>query len=300
VRVPASSANLGPGYDSFGLALGIHNSFSAEDSAEWSVSMTGEGVETLAGDESNAVVQAMHQVFAEAGETGRTASVTCANQIPLGQGLGSSAAAIVGGMLLADAMCEGRVGQDRLFEMAAEMEGHPDNVAAALLGGMTVSWPGEKPSCATVGPACGLAVVLVLSDESLSTPDSRHLLPNEVPHADAARNTAWSGALVAGMALGRADLIAQGLHDCIHEPYRTEAIPDLPRVREALTEAGALGAVLSGAGPAVIGLVCGEDDDAALAAARAIADRAADGIADIDGRLPPRAWSIERGGPEAG
>jgi homoserine kinase len=202
-------------------------------------------------------------------------------------------------MLLADAMCDAPLGRERIFEMATEVEGHPDNVAAVLLGGMTVSWTGDRMRCASVGPACGLAAVLVFSDEPLATTDSRHLLPESVPHADAARNTAWSGVLAAGMALGDPDLIAQGLHDCIHEPYRAEAIPDLAHVRDALVDAGALGAVLSGAGPAVMGLVHGEDDDAALDAARAVARRAHEGVAAIGGRRLPQACGIERHAPLA-
>lgn len=300
VRVPASSANLGPGYDSFGLALALHSCFSAEEADDWSVEIAGEGAETLARDEDNQVVRAMSRVFAEAGEPDRRAHIECVNEIPFGQGLGSSASAIVGGMLLADAVCDSPVGRERLFEMASEMEGHPDNVAAALLGGMTVSWTSDRPRCASVGPACGLAVVFVLADEPLATPDSRHLLPSEVPHADAARNSAWSGVLVAGMSLGAPDLIAQGLHDCIHEPYRAEAVPDLREVRDALIGAGALGAVLSGAGPAVIGLVHGEGDAAALEAAREVAENAGTALAGLEGRSLPQACGIERHAPVAG
>jgi homoserine kinase len=179
------------------------------------------------------------------------------------------------------------------------MDGHPDNVAASLLGGMTVSWTGERLRCAAIGPASGLATVIVPASAPLATPESRHLLPAEVPHRDAARNSAWSGVLVAGMTLGDPELIAEGLRDCIHEPYRAQAVPDLDEVRSALVEAGALGGALSGAGPAVVGLVHGEDDESALELAREVAREASGAIQAMPDRDAPRALGIERTAPVA-
>jgi homoserine kinase len=164
---------------------------------------------------------------------------------------------------------------------------------------MTVAWTGERIRCAAIGPASGLAAVVVPAAEPLATPDSRHLLPAEVPHADAARNSAWSGVLVAGMTLGDPELIAEGMRDCIHEPYRAQAVSDLGDVRSALVEAGALGGVLSGAGPAVVGLVHGEDDASALELAHDVASRASRPIEALPGRDAPRACGIERHAPAA-
>jgi homoserine kinase len=298
VRVPATSANLGPGYDSFGLALGMFNQFSAEPADEWAVEVVGEGKDVLGTGPTNKVAVAMRAAFAESGEPDRTARVFCVNKIPLGHGLGSSAAAIVGGLLLADAMAEVPLGRNRVFEMAAEMEGHPDNAAAALFGGLAISWRDESgdPRCATIDPACGLAAVIVMATEPLSTSEARMLLPAEIPHADAAFSASRAGLLAAGMTLGRSDLVAAGLHDRIHEPYREHAVPDLESVRDALLDAGALGATLSGAGPTVIGLVDAESDDEAFAVARAVAERAGRTLRDSDARLEPRVVPIERSG----
>lgn len=296
VSVPATSANLGPGYDSFGLALGLHNRFSAQPAEEWAVEIVGEGSDMLATDGSNRVARAMARVFEENGEPQRRAHIFCVNRIPPGRGLGSSAAALVGGMLLADALCDVPLGKHRMFEMATEMEGHPDNVAAALFGGLTLSWSDAGPRCVTVEPRGGVAAVVVVGEGSLPTEESRALLPAVVPHADAAFNAARAGLLVAGLALGRGDLLAPGLADKLHQQYRVPAIPDFDEVRLVLLDAGAVGVVLSGAGPSLIGLVPGADDDAAYLAARDIAARAESGIAELEGRRAPLALRIDRTG----
>ncbi|MDP2183492.1 MAG: homoserine kinase [Actinomycetota bacterium] len=296
VSVPATSANLGPGYDSFGLALGLHNRFSAQPAEEWAVEIVGEGSDVLATDGTNRVARAMARVFQENGEPGRCAHIFCVNRIPPGRGLGSSAAALVGGMLLADALSEVPLGKHRIFEMATEMEGHPDNAAAALFGGLTLSWDDDGPRCVMVEPRGGLAVVVVTGANSLPTEESRALLPQSVPHADAAFNAARAGLLVAGLVLGREDLLAPGLADRLHQQYRAMAIPDFDAVRTVLLDAGAAGVVLSGAGPALIGLVAGTDDDAAFLAAREVARRAEGGIAALAERGTPAALRIDRAG----
>lgn len=299
VSVPATSANLGPGYDSFGLALGLHNRFSAQPAEEWAVEIVGEGSDVLATDGTNRVALAMARVFAENGEQGRCAHIFCVNRIPPGRGLGSSAAALVGGMLLADSLSEVPLGKNRIFEMATEMEGHPDNVAAALFGGLTLSWHEDGPRCVMVEPRGGLAAVVVVGGSPLPTTESRALLPPTVPHTDAAFNAARAGLLVAGLALGREDLLAPGLADRLHQQYRAVAIPDFYAVRTVLLDAGAAGVVLSGAGPALIGLVSGADDAAAYMAAREVAARAEPGIAELPGRGAPAALRIDRTGAVA-
>ncbi|MDP2401493.1 MAG: homoserine kinase, partial [Actinomycetota bacterium] len=155
IRVPASAANLGPGYDAFGLALGLYNTFSAQPAEEWHVDVRGEGAGRLATDGHNRVAQAMKRAFREIGpDAPRAARITCDNRIPTARGLGSSAAAIVGGLVLADAMCGSPLGRDRLLELAVELEGHPDNVAAALLGGFTIGWSDEDgPAATSLQPA---------------------------------------------------------------------------------------------------------------------------------------------------
>lgn len=299
VTIPATSANLGSGFDAFGLALALRNHFTAELADEWSVEITGEGEGRLSGGPDNRVARSMARVFAEAGQPGLVARIRCENRIPAGAGLGSSAAAIVGGLILGDALCGARLDREMLFALATELEGHPDNAAAALYGGFTISWgwSGEgHPRCVHLEPAGGLAAVVVSAEIPLATDASRGLLPASVPHADAAFSAGRAGLLAVGIAAGDSDALAAGLADRIHEPYRVAAVRDLEAVRTALVAGGAVGAVLSGAGPTVIGLVHGVDDRDALARAEAIAQRVRGTIATIPGRHEPRALGIARTG----
>lgn len=295
--VPASSANLGPGYDSFGLALALRNRVSAEPAEDWAIQVVGEGAGELRTDARNPVARAMRRVFEESGEGHRSARVMCVNKIPPGRGLGSSAAAIVGGMLVADAMCEVPLGKHRIFEMAAEFEGHPDNVAAAVFGGLTLAWSeGGEARCVSVPPRGGLAAIAVVSSLPMQTKRARKMLPEFVPHADAAFSAGRAGILVAGLALGRGDLLEPGLQDRIHEQYRAAAIEDFAEVRAALLAAGARGAVLSGAGPTVVGLVDGADDEEAFRHASDVAERAGAAIERLARRRPPMPLAIDREG----
>lgn len=296
VRVPATSANLGAGYDAFGLALALHDQFSAQPADKWAVAIVGEGAEELPSSADNLVARAMGRAFAAAGEEDLAARIFCTNRIPAGRGLGSSSAAIVGGMLLADALVSVPLGRHRIFELAVEMEGHPDNVAAALFGGFTIAWDEEGPRCAQVGPEGGLAAVLALAEAELPTEESRGLLPSRVPHADAAYSAGRAGLLAAGLASGRADLVRAGLADRLHEPYRASAVTDLGAVRDALLRAGADGAVLSGAGPTIVGLVQAADDERALRRARKVAEQAARLLRSAPGRSAPLAVAIDRDG----
>jgi homoserine kinase len=298
VRVPASSANLGPGYDSFGLALGLHDLFSAESADEWLVDVGGEGEGELETGAGNQVARAMARVFELTGSDVRAAHVICENAIPTGRGLGSSAAAIVGGLVLANALTGEQLDREDILREGALLEGHPDNIAAALFGGLTLCWSDgeDEPSAALLQPGGGLACVLAVSDAPLATKTARGMLPAQVPHADAAFNAGRAGVLVAGLLIGSRELVAAGLADRIHEPYRAVAVPDMLAVREAMLSAGADGAALSGAGPTVVGLVTGADDVAALAAAAEVAARAAELLAEAEGRQAPYAVGIDRAG----
>jgi homoserine kinase len=300
VRVPASTANIGSGYDSFGLALSLYNTVAAELAPEgtWSVQVIGEGSGRVRGPD-NLVAVSMRRLFHEAG-CAASARLTCENNVPFGRGLGSSSAAIVGGLVAANALVDRPLDADELFRLAAELEGHPDNVAAALLGGFTICWA-EKGTArvAHLEPALGLATVCVVSDARLSTKRARSLLPDEVPHRDAAYDVGRAGLLAAGIALGRADLVRPGMNDRLHEPYRATAVTDLVAVEEALLAAGADGASLSGAGPSVIGLVTGADDAEALARAEDVARRAETLLRGVTGRRVPQAVAIDRRGAVA-
>jgi homoserine kinase len=249
VHVPATCANLGSGFDSFGLALGLRNTVSAElaGDGEWHVEVVGEGSEDPALLRDNRVVEAMVRLFAEAGRPDQGARVFCSNRVPVGRGLGSSSAAIVAGLVAANELIGRPFAAHELFRTAVQLEGHPDNVAAALAGGFTMCWANGAAEYARIEPAAGLAAVCVVSDAPLSTAKARELLPAAVPHVDASFNVGRSGLLTAGIALGRCDLIGPGMRDRLHEPYRLAAVPDLGAVCEALVIAGADGAALSGA-----------------------------------------------------
>lgn len=298
VRVPATTANLGSGYDAFGLALARYNTVTAEFDArdEWSVAVRGEGANRARRGAENLVARSMRRLFDEAGVSG-AARIVCENAIPFGRGLGSSSAAIVGGLVAANALIGGCFDDEALLGYAVELEGHPDNVAAALFGGFTICWSDDGAThAARVVPPAGLAAVCVVSDTRLSTKRARALLPRVVPHVDAAFDAGRAGLLAAGIALGRADLIGPGMHDRLHEPYRAAAVTDLDSVRSALLEAGADGASLSGAGPTLIGLVTGADDSAAFARAQAVAVRAAAVLRGTSGRRAPEAIAVDRAG----
>jgi homoserine kinase len=297
VRVPATSANLGPGFDSFGLALDLHNVFTADLAEDWRVTVTGEGEGELATDGTNRVARAMARAFDEAGRRELRAEISCANVIPLRGGLGSSSAAIVGGLLLGERLANADFGEGRRIELAAEIEGHPDNIAAALLGGFTVCWQqGGSPRCARFEPARGLAVVAVPALGELATEAARAMLPHEVLHADASFNVGHAGLLSAAIVSGRPELLGPALDDRLHEPYRQVAVGDLAAVRQILHDAGAAGVALSGAGPTVIGLVAADTDEAAHELALEVADRAAPGIRNLGTRRAPQALRVDRAG----
>lgn len=274
VTVPASSANLGPGYDAFGLALALYNTFEAEPADAWRVEVSGEGADELLRNERNEVVRAMRHLYDVVGYPDQPAAhIRCENDIPIGRGLGSSSAAIVGGLLLAQGIIGADLGLDRLLQMALELEGHPDNVAAALMGGFTMCWDDRYGQHAErIDPGAGLAAVAVVSDAAVPTTQARAALPSVVPHADAAFSAGRAGLLATGIALGRAELIAAGATDKLHEPYREHLYPDISRVKSLLLESGADAAVLSGAGPTVVGLISAIDDDAAARKAALVSD----------------------------
>lgn len=271
VRVPATCANLGPGFDSFGLALGLHDVFTAEEASDWRVTVEGEGAGGVPLGAENRVARGMARLWRAVGEEGRAASISSENRVPHGMGLGSSSAAVVGGLMLANALSGEPLDAEEVFHLAAEMEGHPDNAAAAVFGGLTLCWVDDGGPRATRPECAGLAAIVLLGETPLATTESRAMLPQTVPHADAAFNAGRAGLLVAGLLQGDRELVRAGLADRLHEPYRASAVPDLEELRSALLVSGADGAGLSGAGPAVIGIVMGIDDAKALSEATEVA-----------------------------
>ncbi|MGY1847708.1 MULTISPECIES: homoserine kinase [unclassified Blastococcus] len=253
IRVPATSANLGPAFDCAGLALTRHDHVSfAVEPGGLSVEVQGTGAGELPTDESHLVVRAFRAACAELGWTPPGLRVVAENAIPQGRGMGSSAAAVVAGVLGAWSLCPDvdTVDGNAVLRLTTELEGHPDNVAACLLGGLTLSWTGERGVGADSLPVHEdvLPVVLV-PDATLSTEVARGLLPDVVPHADAAFNAGRSALLVHALTSGTSML--EATEDRLHQRQRTAAMPGTLALIDRLREAGHA-AVVSGAGPSVL------------------------------------------------
>jgi len=257
VRAPATSANLGPGFDSLGLALALHDHVCARvTGGGFRVDVTGEGAGDLPTDESHLVVRSMLAAFDALGGRPPGLALECANGIPQARGLGSSSAAIVAGVLLARALVAD--GGDRLddagaLRLAAELEGHPDNVAPCLLGGFTIAWTGPAGARAvSLAPASVVHPTVFVPAERGLTAQARAALPATVPHADAAL-TAGRAALLVHALTDRPDLLFPATEDRLHQGYRASAAPATAALVAALREAG-VAAVVSGAGPSVLAL----------------------------------------------
>jgi homoserine kinase len=256
VSAPASSANLGPGYDCLGVALPLRLTVTAERRAgPLTVTVEGEGAGSLPADATNLVARA----FVRAGGPDADVALTARSPVPLASGLGSSSAAIVAGLAAAQALAGAPLDPDALLAPATAIEGHPDNVAAALLGGFTVALT-EPPTARRIDPPAGLALITVTPTVGLSTHESRAALRPIVDRADAVHNLARSAFLVSALHRGALDDLVLALDDRLHEPDRAPLVPLLGRVRDEAAGLGALGTTLSGAGPSV--LVWARVDDA--------------------------------------
>jgi homoserine kinase len=254
VRTPATSANLGPGFDTLGLALTLFDDLSARVTGDsWSVSVTGEGAGELPTDETHLVVRAMLATFDELGARPPGVAVECVNRIPQARGLGSSSAAIVGGVQLARALTREQISDADALRIAAGLEGHPDNVAPCLLGGFTIAWTEAAGSRAVrLDVAAGVQPTLFVPQERGLTATARAALPTAVPHADAAFNTGRAALLVHALTRDPA-LLFTATEDRLHQGYRAEAMPGTASLVASLRSVG-VAAVVSGAGPTVLAL----------------------------------------------
>ncbi len=257
VRVPATAANLGPGFDACGLALALYDDIVVQvTETGLDVQVAGEGADKVPTGERHLVVKAMRAAFKVLGGQPRGLALRCANRIPHGRGLGSSAAAIVSGVVAARSLVVG--GADRmddlaLLRLATSMEGHPDNVAACLLGGFTVAWTEEAGVRAVSSPvAAGVVPVALVPTTQVSTAKARRMLPDTVPFADAA-HSAGRAALLSVAMTARPDLLLAATEDRLHQQYRAAAMPRSAALVQRLRSAG-LPAVVSGAGPTVLAL----------------------------------------------
>ena len=262
VQVPASSANLGPGFDAFGLALSMHDRYVAQvlDDAILDIDITGEGADELPRNEKNLLVKAMYKGFDYLGGRPKGLAIRALNVNPHGRGLGSSASAIIGGLVLARALVlngEDHMNDIQLLSLATDMEGHPDNVSASLFGGATISWfemEKHKSSahCVHLNVDPRIQAIAYIPNKELATSKARKMLPDSIPFADAVRNTT-NGALMSHALTTRPDLLFTATEDFLHQSYRASAMPESFALVEKLRGAG-VAAFISGAGPTVLAL----------------------------------------------
>jgi len=265
VRAPATTANLGPGFDCLGMALDLWNRLEvlpvgSPSEANAQVEIFGEGAGELASDESNLTFRSMQFLFDEAGIAMPPLRLRCHNAIPLSRGMGSSAAAIAGGLAAANALCDNPYSDNELLEMAATIEGHPDNVAAAVLGGLQlVVSDGPQLYTAPIPVPEDVQAVLLIPESRIATADARAVLPGQVSMADAVFNMGRVALLVAGMALDRPQYLDVATQDRLHQPYRQPLFPAIKVIFAAARDAGALGVFLSGSGSTVLALTRGRE-----------------------------------------
>ena len=264
VRVPATSANLGPGFDTLGLALGLHDVVEARVTGSGlDIEVSGEGMEDLADvGEKHLIARAMRVAFDDMNLAQPPGlALRCVNRIPHGRGLGSSAAAIVAGVLAARALAGASVAPEDVLPLASVLEGHPDNVAPCLFGGLTIAWfvtgAAGLPEARAIklDPLPEVLPVAFIAPAPVSTKVARGLLPAAVPHADAARNAGRAALLIAALT-ARPDALLEGTEDKLHQDYRAPAMPHTHDLVARLRAAG-VPAVVSGAGPSVLAFLTG-------------------------------------------
>ena len=264
VRVPGTSANCGPGFDCIGLACTVYNDLYLNliEEPKLIIENTGEGADTIPTDETNAVWQSIRLLLERAGAADKYkgAVIRMENHIPISRGLGSSAAAIVAGIKAANVIIDNHFNRQELLRLATEIEGHPDNVAPALLGGITVSIVnnGDVQTLSFI-PKMRLKVVIAVPDFPLSTKMARQVLPKEVSMKDAVFNIGRAAMLIGALVKGKERFLKNAFDDVLHQPYRTNLIPGMHEVFKAAKDAGALGAALSGAGPCLIAFTLERD-----------------------------------------
>lgn len=269
VKVPATTANLGPAFDCVGMALDLFNSVTLEISGNQSFAISGEGEKFLPKSADNRIFKAVQAVYAEIHKPLPVLAVSCVNEIPLVRGLGSSSAAALSGLVAANALEGGPITQERILEMAVEIEGHPDNVAPALLGGcQIVVQNGDKIVTSAVKVADGLKAVLFIPDFQMSTSKARSLLAKEISRKDAVFNIGRTALLCNALSTGDWCQLKVATEDRLHQQARESMFPAMPKIISAALEAGAHGAFLSGAGPTIIALASEKQNEIESAMSR--------------------------------
>lgn len=287
VTVPATTANLGPGFDCIGAALGLYNEFKFTrlDEGGLIIHVTGAEAERVQTDESNMLYQSFVRLYQYIEQTPPPVKIEIQMGVPLARGLGSSATAIVGGLVAANQLAGVPLSELQVMELAIAIEGHPDNVVPALIGGCRLA-----ATSSTGWEICdvpwhkNIIPVVAIPDFELSTSEARRVLPTEYSRADAIFNTAHLGLLLRGLQTGKGEWLSAALHDKLHQPYRQALIPGYDAVNAAAVAAGAYGMVISGAGPTLLALA---DAAQAKAVETAMADAwKQEGITPIVRSLP--------------
>ena len=284
VRVPATSANLGPGYDAVGLALSLSMRIGLDRSPAPIVEVYGTGADLIPRGLDHPAYRAASFVAEIVGESGAHFHLVQENSVPPTRGLGGSAAALVGGAVAANDLFGGQIAAPDLLNLVCELDGHPDNAAPALLGGLVIgTLTPEGVSAVRLEPR-NLKVVVAVPDFAVSTTAARRALPDSVPHRDAVFNVGRSGLLLGSLATGEYELLRVAMQDRLHQPYRSHLIPGLEDVIEAALANGAYGACLSGSGPTVLALV---SEEHALEIAPAM-------MTAFEARgVPARSWALD-------
>lgn len=256
IRVPATTANLGPGFDCLGMALSLWNTLRLAWADEPAVRIHGLGADSLPRGADNLIYRSARRALDEAGGGGRSLSIDALQAIPLSRGLGSSSAAIVGGVYGANALLGHPLPPRRLLEIAADIEGHPDNVAPALMGGLSIAVAddGGGVQAAPVPLPADLQCVVYIPDTPMPTEEARRVLPAEVPRGDAVFNAGRAALLVAALALDRPEYLRLATQDRLHQPQRQGVFRQMKVIFDHALAAGALGVFLSGAGSSVVAL----------------------------------------------
>lgn len=254
VQIPATTANMGPGFDTLGMALKLYNIVEMEEiGTSLSIDVEGDGADKIPRHSGNIVNLAAEKVFKMSGYQPKGLRIKIINNIPLARGLGSSAAAIVGGLVAANILCGSKLGEKELLNLATEIEGHPDNVAPALMGGIVVSAQAEgEVRYSKIEPPVKLRCVVAVPDFTLPTKLAREVLPQSVSMADAIFNVGRTALLVTALMKQDFQLLSIAMDDKLHQPYRANLVPGMKRVFAAAKLAGARGTALSGAGPTLI------------------------------------------------
>ena len=252
VRVPATSANLGPGYDAVGLALSLSTRIALDRASHPSVEVSGTGAGLIPRGPEHPAYRAARFVAELVGESDAQFRLVQDNAIPPTRGLGGSAAALVGGAIAANDLFGGQIAAPDLLNIVCELDGHPDNAAPALLGGLVIGTLTSGSISAVRLEPKNLKAVVAVPDFAVSTTAARRALPDSVPHSDAAFNVGRSGLLLGALATGEYELLRVAMQDRLHQPYRSHLIPGLEDVIEAALANGAYGACLSGSGPTIL------------------------------------------------